>query len=71
MLGPQVGGGAGRTDRPEGGPGQIVPPPRSWLEQGTDPAGGKLGDRSPPTWPGTDRGQVTSDTPGRDFGQVT
>lgn len=45
-LGPQVGGGAGRTDRPEGNPGGS---PRSWLEQGTDSAAGKLGDRSPPT----------------------
>lgn len=42
--------------------------PRSWFEQGTDPAGGELGDKSPPTWPETDLGPLTSDRPGRGLG---
>lgn len=41
---------------------------RSWLEPGTDPAEGELGDKSPPPRPETYPGPVTSDRPGRGLG---
>lgn len=41
---------------------------RSWLERGTDPAEGELGDKSPLPRLETDLGPVTSDRPGRGLG---